>query len=148
MTTQINNNKKMKPINTVLNFMKVQSILNKKFDALSLHGLSLTDYMILHILNDAEGGRLKRIDLAERIGLTASGITRVIIPLEKIGLVAKESSDRDARVSYVKLVASGKRVFEEANITANHISEKLLESLDVEDLALFNKQLKRLGGDL
>jgi len=138
----------MKPINTVLNFMKVQSILNKKFDALSLHGLSLTDYMILHILNDAEGGRLKRIDLAERIGLTASGITRVIIPLEKIGLVAKESSDRDARVSYVKLVASGKRVFEEANITANHISEKLLESLDVEDLALFNKQLKRLGGDL
>lgn len=138
----------MKPINTVLNFMKVQSILNKKFDALSLHGLSLTDYMILHILNDAEGGRLKRIDLAERIGLTASGITRVIIPLEKIGLVAKESSDRDARVSYVKLVDSGKRVFEEANITANHISEKLLESLDVEDLALFNKQLKRLGGDL
>lgn len=138
----------MNVINTILNLIKVQSILNKKFDGLSLHGLSLTDYMILYILNQATGNRLKRIDLAEKSGLTASGITRMLIPLEKIGLVTKETNDRDARVSYVKLTDSGKIIFLEADKTANHISEKLLENINPEDLELMNKQLNKLGGDL
>ncbi|MGE8426038.1 MAG: MarR family winged helix-turn-helix transcriptional regulator, partial [Sphingobacterium siyangense] len=86
---------------------KVQSVITKKFDGLSLHGLSLTDFMILHILSQTSGNRLRRIDLAESTGLTASGITRIISPMEKMGLVVKEHNDRDARVSYVKLTAAG-----------------------------------------
>ena len=93
----------MKEIVTILNIVKIQSLLSKKFNALNMHGISLKDYMILHILNNATGNRLRRIDLAEKTGLTASGITRLLLPLEKIGLITKENNDRDARVSYVKL---------------------------------------------
>ncbi len=55
-------------VNIILNLLKVQSHITKKFDGLSLHGISLTDFMILHILSSVPGNRLKRIDLAEGIG--------------------------------------------------------------------------------
>ncbi|MGJ1239453.1 MarR family winged helix-turn-helix transcriptional regulator [Sphingobacterium siyangense] len=135
-------------INTILNIIKVQSVLVKKFDGLSLHGISLTDFMILHILSKAPGNRLKRIDLAENTGLTASGITRIISPMEKIGLVEKDSNERDARVSYVKLSTVGDKVYKEASITAEYISKKLLDGIGTKDLKNFSNQLKVLGGDL
>jgi len=138
----------MKEISIILNILKVQSVITKKFDGLSLHGISLNDYMILYILSNAPGNRLKRIDLAERTGLTASGITRIILPMEKMGLVAKENSDRDARVSYVKLTSAGERIFTEATTTAEHISKKLLDGIATENLSAFAGQLKILGGDL
>ncbi|QQT32666.1 MarR family transcriptional regulator [Sphingobacterium multivorum] len=138
----------MTAINTILNIIKVQSVITKKFDGLSLHGLSLTDFMILHILSQASGNRLRRIDLAESTGLTASGITRIISPMEKMGLVVKEYNDRDARVSYVKLTAAGDRIFKEATVTAEHIANKLLDGMAVTDLLIFAAQLKSLGGDL
>ncbi|GAA4180806.1 hypothetical protein GCM10022218_35620 [Sphingobacterium ginsenosidimutans] len=135
-------------INTILNIIKIQSVLTKKFDGLSLHGISLTDFMILHILSKAPGNRLKRIDLAENTGLTASGITRIILPLEKIGLVEKDSNERDARVSYVKLSTAGDKVYKEASVTADYISKKLLDGMAAEDLEIFSNQLKSLGGDI
>ncbi len=138
----------MNAINTILNIVKVQSVITKKFDGLSLHGLSLTDFMILHILSQVPGNRLRRIDLAESTGLTASGITRIISPMEKMGLVVKEHNDRDARVSYVKLTAAGDRILKEATVTAEHIANKLLDGMAITDLLIFAAQLKSLGGDL
>ncbi len=148
MTNKVFYKYNMTAINTILNIIKVQSVITKKFDGLSLHGLSLTDFMILHILSQASGNRLRRIDLAESTGLTASGITRIISPMEKMGLVVKEHNDRDARVSYVKLTAAGDRIFKEATVTAEHIANKLLDGMDVTDLLVFAAQLKSLGGDL
>lgn len=148
MTNQVFCKYNMTAINTILNIIKVQSVITKKFDGLSLHGLSLTDFMILHILSQASGNRLRRIDLAESTGLTASGITRIISPMEKMGLVVKEYNDRDARVSYVKLTAAGDRIFKEATVTAEHIANKLLDGMAVTDLLIFAAQLKSLGGDL
>jgi hypothetical protein len=65
-----------------------------------------------------------------------------------MGLVAKENSDRDARVSYVKLTSAGERIFTEATTTAEYISKKLLDGIVTENLSAFAGQLKILGGDL
>ena len=47
---------------------------------------------------------LRRVDLAERVLLTASGITRLLEGLERGGLrLPKETCASDARVSYAKL---------------------------------------------
>ena len=137
----------MKEIVTILNIVKIQSLLSKKFNALNMHGISLTDYMILHILNNATGNRLRRIDLAEKTGLTASGITRLLLPLEKIGLITKENNDRDARVSYVKLTTVGKKIFKDATITATSISTALLNNFSEKNMESFGSQLNMLGGD-
>src|SRR5256885_7531019 len=64
------------------------------------HGLTLNDYEVLLHLSHAEGGMMRRVDLAESILLTASGITRLLEGLERSGLVCKHACASDARVSY------------------------------------------------
>ena len=82
--------------------------------------------MILHYLSQAEGERMRRIDLAERIGLTASGVTRLLLPMEKIGLVRREPSEHDARVSNVSLAPGGKRLLEERLEAGERLAQELL----------------------
>jgi DNA-binding MarR family transcriptional regulator len=67
------------------------------------HNLTLNDYEVLLHLSHAPGGRLRRVDLAQEVLLTASGITRLLEGLERCGCVVKETCDSDARVSYAKL---------------------------------------------
>ena len=72
------------------------------------HGLTLNDYEVLLHLSHAEGGRMRRVDLAEQVLLTASGITRLLEGLERAGFVCKETCASDARVSYAKLTDAGR----------------------------------------
>jgi len=105
-----------------LNLSKVQSMMNRKFDT-GLRGLGFSDFLILFHLSQAKDEKLRRIDLAEKVGLTASGITRLLAPMEKIGLITREANERDARVSYVVLAKSGKRMLEESLEDAEIIAE-------------------------
>lgn len=50
---------------------------------------------------------MRRIDLADSVGLSPSAVTRLLAPMEKPGLVEKEANPRDARVSLVKLSTAG-----------------------------------------
>src|ERR1700754_3728802 len=94
----INNSLKL-----VINLVRMDALLTRRFNRLSIHGIGLTDFMILHLLHEEPGEKMRRSDLAEKIGLTASGVTRMLLPMEKAGLVDRESSERDARVSYAVL---------------------------------------------
>jgi DNA-binding MarR family transcriptional regulator len=73
------------------------------------HDLTLNDYEVLLHLSHAEDGRMRRVDLAERVVLTASGITRLLEGLERAGYVCKESCAADARVSYAALTDQGRK---------------------------------------
>ncbi len=53
------------------------------------HGLTLNDYEVLLHLSHAEGGMMRRVDLAESVLLTASGITRLLEGLERAGFVVQ-----------------------------------------------------------
>jgi DNA-binding MarR family transcriptional regulator len=68
----------------LINLNKLQSVISRKFDSLSVHGLGFNDFVILYILNTSSESKMRRIDLAEKIGLTASGITRLLNPLKKL----------------------------------------------------------------
>lgn len=106
----------MNEINSCVKFCltvaKFQMELNRRLDA-RLNGIGFTEFIILYHLNLSPDKKLRRIDLAEKVGLTASGITRLLLPMEKIGLVKKEVNERDARVSYVVLAPGGKTKFTE-----------------------------------
>lgn len=116
-------------LNSALAIIKTQSILSKKFDKLNIHGLGLSDFIILYLLKNSPNSQCRRIDLADRMGITASGITRLLAPMEKIGLVDRKSNTRDARVSYAVLTKVGERIFEEAKITAEEVAEEIFSSL-------------------
>jgi DNA-binding MarR family transcriptional regulator len=106
------------------------------------HGISFNDFMLLHYLNRAPGARLRRVDLAERLALTASGVTRSLLPLEKIGLVERQQDPRDARVAYAALTGAGREMVANAVTVAEQISKDLLRSCPP---ALFDDLSNALG---
>jgi DNA-binding MarR family transcriptional regulator len=93
---------------------------------LSAHGISLADLAILRELRAEPAGKLRRSELAQRLGVTPSGIARQVAPLERIGLVARESHDRDARLALVVLTETGKRIVDEALQTAEAAADRAL----------------------
>ena len=72
------------------------------------HGLTINDYEALYLLSRAEGGRMKRVELARKLVLTPSGVTRLLEGLEEAGLVDRAACASDLRVTYAQLTRSGK----------------------------------------
>ncbi len=117
-------------LDAVLKITKLSAKIYKKMDShLCAHGISYTDFMILYYLNQAPAQKMRRIDLADMMGMTASGVTRMLAPMEKIGLVDREANERDARVSYVVLAKAGSNILKDAMNTADFSAEALLGSL-------------------
>jgi len=102
----------------------------KRMDAnLSIHGISYSEFRVLDELSSSPGTAMPRIDLARSIGMTASGVTRLIAPMEKLGMVGKESHPRDARKSLVSLTPAGATKHEEAAATVEQVSSDFLANL-------------------
>lgn len=100
----------------------------------SVHGIGFSEYMVLFHLTSAPHETLRRIDLADALSRTASGVTRMLLPMEKIGLIEKEVNPRDARVSLVKITHSGKELFENASKTLDEKSKNLLRHVEDKDI--------------
>ena len=116
--------------NLIIKLTNLQSNLSKRLEGqLSFHGISFSEFLVMHHLNSSPNEALRRIDLAERVGLSASGITRLLLPMEKIGLVQKMANERDARVSLVKLTKAGKQLYEDAEISVNQSANSLTKAL-------------------
>lgn len=72
------------------------------------HGLPLTSYEVLMKLADSEGERLRMSELADRLLVSRSGITRLIDRLERQGLVSRKRCDADGRGFFAILTAEGR----------------------------------------
>lgn len=140
----------MNPISQSLDFClrlaSAHAALVRRFDGRlgALHGLSFGDFLVLLHLGRAPGGKLRRVDLAAQLGLTASAVTRTLIPLEKIGLVTRQPDARDARVGYAVLTRSGRRLLEEASESAELISQEVFTSDQVPRLDALSEGLARI----
>jgi len=110
------------------------------------HGISFADYQLLLQLQRAPGGRLRRVDLAEKLGLTASGVTRSLLPLEKIGLVDRQSDPRDARVGYAIVTATGSELVTNATTVVDNVSRAMLGAPSRAQLEATSNLLAQLAG--
>jgi DNA-binding MarR family transcriptional regulator len=108
---------------------------------LSAHGISYTELMVLHRLNAASNQSMRRIDLADAIGLTASGVTRLLLPMEKRHLVGREANPRDARVSLIKLTAAGKKLYRDAFPTFQFCTDALTRNLTEKQVSTLSELL-------
>src|SRR3954452_12318989 len=105
----------------------------------ALHGLSFVDFTVLNELANEATGCLRRVDLAERLGLTQSAVTLILLPLEKIGLVSRHPDPNDARVGYAALTKTGRNRFEEGLETADELSRELLSGTPDEEFEAAGK---------
>ena len=111
----------------------------------AVHGLALREVILLMHLERADGGRLSRVDLAKRLNMSASTVTRMAQPLEKLGLVGRASDPRDARLTYVVLTAVGRSLEAVARQTLERISEEVFaDQWSVEEIALLGRLIGRL----
>jgi DNA-binding MarR family transcriptional regulator len=117
-------------LKTLLALESAHANLLRRVDAaLSVHGIRFTEFLVLHQLSQSPQQVMRRVELADAVGLTASGVTRLLLPLEKIGLVGKEANPRDARVSLVKLAPGGAKIYADALQTVQHEAETYLRGL-------------------
>ncbi|MEU9444842.1 MarR family winged helix-turn-helix transcriptional regulator [Streptomyces sp. NPDC048304] len=137
-------------LDAALRLVRAQAALVRRFDSRlsGLHGVSLADFTLLLRLSQAPGGRMRRVDLAEALGMTASGVTRGLAPLERIGLVTREPDARDARVAYASLTATGRRRLREMVTTAEETASEIFTGpvWSGETIAQLSTLLTRLGG--
>jgi DNA-binding MarR family transcriptional regulator len=133
-------------------FLRAHSAITRELSAQLQreHGLTLNDYEVLLKLAQAEGRRMRRVDLAQSVLLTASGITRLLDGLERAGYVCKETCKSDARVSYAKLTDEGLAKLRVAGVThLRGVHEQFLSSYSDEERATLAELLSRLpGGEL
>ena len=81
----------------------------------AIRGISLAEYRLLRALGDAPGSQASRVDLAQAVGLTPSGVTRALRPMEKLGIVWTVRSKRDARLAIAALTPAGREVLHDAS---------------------------------
>jgi DNA-binding MarR family transcriptional regulator len=110
------------------------------------HGLTINDYEVLLRLARAPDRRMRRVDLAEQVLLTPSGITRLLEGLERLGYVGRAACTEDARVKYALLTDEGLAKLREAGKTHVAGIERLfLERFDEHERAQLSDFLRRIG---
>lgn len=111
------------------------------------HGLTISDYEVLLRLVRAPDRRMRRVDLAEQVLLTASGITRLLDGLERSGLVERGACESDRRVVYAVLTDAGLQKVREASTSHfAQVDELFAEHFDEDELESVGDLLSRIGG--
>lgn len=102
---------------------------------LAEHGLTQGSYQVLVYLSESDGDRLRMTDLACRLQLTPSGLTRRLDRLIASGLVERMRSEDDGRVMLAVMTPSGRQLLER---TAPHhvesVRRHMIDLLDREEL--------------
>ena len=110
------------------------------------HGLTINDYGALLLLSRAGEQGMRRIDLANQLQLSPSGITRLLDRLEDQGLVGKGECKEDARVSYAVLTEAGlDKLKQAAPGHVEDIDRRLSAALSDEEIRTLGELLARLS---
>ncbi|MFL6659012.1 MAG: MarR family winged helix-turn-helix transcriptional regulator [Massilia sp.] len=131
-----------------LRLARAEAAQVRRFDSAlgSQHGISFSDFQLLNHLARAPGGRLRRVDLADRVALTASGVTRTLLPLEKIGLVTRQTDPRDARVGFAVITEAGHELVVNATAVVDLVSRDAVRGLSAEQIAQMSAILGTIAG--
>ncbi|GAA4202130.1 MarR family transcriptional regulator [Streptosporangium oxazolinicum] len=117
-------------------------------DLLVEHDLALASYEVLLQLSEAPERRLRMNDLADRVLLSRSGLTRLIDRLQRDGLVEREACASDARGLFAVLTDGGAARLAEASPTyLRGVRAQFPDMLDADELRRCAAMLNRLFPD-
>jgi DNA-binding MarR family transcriptional regulator len=81
------------------------------------HGLSLSQYEVLKVVGDAPGEEMRMADVADRVLLSRSGLTRLVDRLVCGGLLERRACPSDARGALAHLTPAGRERLDAARRT-------------------------------
>jgi len=130
-----------------VNFLRAHAAVVRELSSelVSAHGLTINDFEVLLRLSRADGSRMRRVDLAQEVLLTPSGITRLLEGLERSGFVERVACKEDLRVSYAQLTPAGRTKLRAAGKThVAGIHRLYLDHFDADERAVLGELLGRL----
>ena len=89
---------------------------------------------------------MRRVDIAEKIGMTASGVTRLLLPMEKIHLVKSGPIEKDARVRFVQLASGGKQKLTEVLDRLDLLAEEIIPNAKNKKIEILSDLIIEIGG--
>ncbi len=117
-------------------------------DLVAEHALPLASYDVLVQLVEAPGHRLRMTELADRVLISRSGLTRLVDRLSKDGLVRREACESDARGLYAVLTPSGYDRLRTASRThLRGVQDYAVGRFTPEEFQRFGELLLLLTGD-
>jgi DNA-binding MarR family transcriptional regulator len=135
-------------LTTWRSFLYAQSTVMPKLDAelRETSGITLAEFDALLQLGFAPEQQLRMSELADRVLLSRSGVTRLVDRLEREGFVRREASAPDGRGAYAVLAPLGAERLAEALPThLAAVDAHFLGHLDPEELAAITVALSRVA---
>jgi DNA-binding MarR family transcriptional regulator len=133
---------------TCLRLRKASRRVSQIYDQhLEPFGLTVTQYGVLGHLAAFEGVSIG--ELAEKLVMDPTTLTRNLRPLQRQGLVAVKPDRRDRRARSLQLTANGRKIFEKAKpgwLRAQRHIEEVLGKIEAPALnATLDRVLERLA---
>lgn len=112
----------------------------------SERNLPLSWYDVLVQLSEAESNRLRMTELAERVLLSKSGLTRLVDRMCVAGLVERSPDSDDRRGRWVEMTAKGNaRLSDAAPIHLRGVREYFTGHLSDEESEIMERALRRIA---
>ena len=116
-------------------------------DAEATGRLLFSEHHILATLNEGAPEGIRPTDLAERTGLTKSGLTRAIDRLETQHLIERRACPSDARGQLIVMTAPGRRVLKRsAPEHFRSIARSFADHLTDREVDVLTSALERVAG--
>lgn len=133
-------------LSAALRLLRANAVLEERFagELGAVHGLALKEALLLMHLERASRSRLSRVDLAKRLSTSPSTVTRMTLPLEKLGLVDREADARDARLAYVVLTEAGRALVADAQTTLERLSVEVFRRWTKQEIGSLSDLLSRM----
>jgi DNA-binding MarR family transcriptional regulator len=123
--------------------VKLRDRIESKLDQAGLP--SLEWYDVLYTLKEAPEQRLRLSELAEKVLLTRSNLTRLVDRLENAGLLQRVSCPSDRRGTFAVLTESGFAMQEQMwSIYAEGIVEYFASQINDEEVEVLQQVLQRM----
>jgi len=110
--------------------------------------LGLGEYEVLLLLVRADDRRLRMSELADLLGLSRSGVTRLVDRLQAEALVERASCDTDRRGSWAMLTDAGHKRLRRASPThLRGVGQHFLDRIPPDELEALGRTLTRVLSD-
>lgn len=129
-------------------FLQAHARLTRRLDEelRAEHDLSLAEYDALLTIADAPDRRIRMRQLADRVILSKSGVTRLIDRLVLDGLVQRDACLSDARGAEAVLTRAGLDRLRRASRThLRGIDEHFLSAIDEADLSVIQRSMRAVS---
>jgi len=122
---------------------KYSRFLEKELRACGMQGMVGSHGAIFSCLYE-NGGQMKAMDIAKRIGKSKSNVTELVNKLESAGYVTKTSCCVDARCTYVTLTDKGHAVKRDFDAISKKLIDRAYKGFTEQEKEMLVKSLEKM----